>query len=86
MKLIAFLLLLFGAFACTESRYIYKQPADNNLKYKVEYLFEHDGCRVYRFRDMGYYVYFTNCTGESISKPDSSSSIRNRTDWKNKAP
>jgi hypothetical protein len=27
----------------------------------VEYLFEHDGCKVYCFYDRGHYVYFTNC-------------------------
>lgn len=37
--------------------------SDNNDTYKVEYLFEHEGCKVYRFHDRGSYVYFSNCTG-----------------------
>lgn len=39
--------------------------------YTVEYLFEHEDCKVYRFYDRGYYVYFTNCNGEAIGRTDS---------------
>lgn len=35
----------------------------NNQLYRVDYLFEYDGCKVYRFYDRGQYVYFTNCQG-----------------------
>ena len=34
---------------------------------QVEYLFEHEGCKVYRFMDMGHYIYFTNCEGDVTS-------------------
>lgn len=37
---------------------------ENNTTYRVDYLFEHEGCKVYRFEDRGNYVYFTNRTGE----------------------
>ena len=47
-----------------------------NPDYKVKYLFERDGCRVYRFYDRGEYVYFTNCTGE-ITYRDSTNVIKN---------
>jgi hypothetical protein len=51
---------------------ISKLTPNNNVTYKVDYLFEHEGCKVYRFWDQGYYVYFTNCTGEVTSiKTDS---------------
>ncbi|WP_431213983.1 DUF4884 domain-containing protein [Puia sp. P3] len=40
------LLLLAG---CAVQHPISKQPAVNNHDYKVEYLFEHEGCKVYRF-------------------------------------
>lgn len=44
----------------------------NNKSYRVDYLFEHEGCKVYRFHDMGHYVYFTNCAGDVTSiKKDS---------------
>ncbi len=35
-------------------------PAQNNHTYNVDYLFEHDGVRVYKFYDGGRYVYFTS--------------------------
>jgi len=35
----------------------------NNSEYKIELLFEHDGCKVYRFYD-GRYVYWTDCKGK----------------------
>lgn len=53
-----------------------KEPANNN-SYEVDYLFEHDGCKVYRFYDKGHFVYFTNCNGETISTTDSTQ-VRNR--------
>ena len=52
---------------------------ENNQTYKVEYLFEHDGCKVYRFREetVGfYYVYFTNCNGESTAVNSDSTRVR----------
>lgn len=62
------LLLLAG---CIAQHPISKEPAVNNHYYKVEYLFEHEGCKVYRFLDGGYYVYFTNCNGEATARTDS---------------
>ena len=46
-------------------------PAANNQDYKVDYLFEHDGCKVYRFWDGSYFVYFTNCNGTAVARTDS---------------
>jgi len=34
----------------------------NNPGIQVDLLFEHDGCRVYRFMDVGYH-YFARCDG-----------------------
>ena len=58
-------------FSCTimQTRQIpvsSRTPNDNQT-YKVEYLFEHDGCKVYRFEDAGHYVYFTNCNSDVTS-------------------
>ncbi|NLJ01061.1 MAG: DUF4884 domain-containing protein [Bacteroidales bacterium] len=49
--------------ACSLSTPIVREAPQNNETYKVDYLFEHDGCKVYRFYDMGNWVYFTNCQG-----------------------
>ena len=34
----------------------------NNAEIQVDLLFEHDGCRIYRFRDINYH-YFAKCNG-----------------------
>ncbi|WP_372650393.1 DUF4884 domain-containing protein [Draconibacterium sp.] len=58
------LFLLFTA--CSGVPITIKSP-ENNSTYNVEYLFEYDGCKVYRFYDQGEYVYFTNCKGDVTS-------------------
>jgi hypothetical protein len=32
-------------------------------KYQVYFLFEHEGCKVFKFNDNGHIVYYTNCNG-----------------------
>lgn len=65
--------------ACFSNRPIYNVKAQNNATYKVEYLFEHDGCKIYRFMDNGNYVYFTNCGGDvtSISNDSTATRVQN---------
>ena len=36
-----------------------------NSEIRVDFLFEVDGIKVYRFNDNGYFVYFTNRTGNT---------------------
>ncbi|MEP7195223.1 MAG: DUF4884 domain-containing protein [Saprospiraceae bacterium] len=61
------LFMIFGTFySCQISRPISEQAAKNNKTYEISYLFEYDGCKVYRFYDQGNYVYFTNCKGEVL--------------------
>ena len=50
-------------------------PNDNKT-YQVDYLFEHEGCKVYRFVDHGNYVYFTNCNGDVTSIENDSTHTR----------
>ena len=45
--------------------------SENNSTYTVSYLFEHDGCKVYRFYDKGNYVYFTTRGDVTAIKSDS---------------
>ncbi|MDL2243697.1 DUF4884 domain-containing protein [Bacteroidales bacterium OttesenSCG-928-J19] len=76
MKTITKLLLVGCLILTFTSCNIYKpltqSKADNNETYSVDYLFEHEGCKVYRFMDEGRYVYFTNCTGNvSVATSDS---------------
>ncbi len=61
-------IIILGLLICfIASCGIYKEPISversNNTDYNVSYLFEHDGCKVYRFIDNGNYVYFTSCRG-----------------------
>ena len=74
----AFLFLCLTGCALSEEPISSARP-ENNTSYKVEYLFEHNGCKVFRFHDYGKYVYFTTCNGEAIVKRDSASEIRNIT-------
>jgi hypothetical protein len=79
MKKLIFLCLTINFSACKTEMPLFKTQPKNNGTYTVEYLFEHDGCKVYRFRDNGQYVYFTNCKGETIVPQDSLPAIRNST-------
>ena len=58
-------------------------PNDNQT-YKVEYLFEHQGCKVYRFLDEGHYVYYTNCNSDVTSIENDSTRTRVVTMVRNK--
>ncbi len=57
------LILAFSFQSCYSGRPLIEAPSQNNKTYEVSYLFEHDGCKVYRFYDRGNCVYFTNCKG-----------------------
>lgn len=49
---------------------------ESGSRYNVDFLFEHDGCKVYRFYDMGNYVYFTNCMGDITAIKNDSTNER----------
>jgi len=80
-----YLPLLAGCLAAGSCSVRYAQKPlvtgapENNKTYKVEYLFEHDGCKVYRFYDYGNYVYFTNCNGQTMARTDSTIISQNST-------
>ncbi|MCD7851397.1 MAG: DUF4884 domain-containing protein [Parabacteroides sp.] len=63
------LLFVYSAWlsSCVAGIPLTREAPVNNSTYEVEYLFEHEGCKVYRFRDMGHYIYFTNCQGDVTS-------------------
>ncbi|HAC72194.1 hypothetical protein SDC9_111108 [bioreactor metagenome] len=76
---ILMLIALTSVMYCCSS--LYRLPVSteipvNNQSYQVDYLFEHDGCKVYRFYDRGQYVYFTNCQGEVTSIKNDSTAAR----------
>ena len=68
--------ILFSEMDCNWLRryetWLRKQgKSENNRTYEVSYLFEHDGVKVYRFMDMGNYVYFTTKGDVTSIKNDS---------------
>ncbi len=70
----AFLLLAgMAVTSCVMQRSVSESRSANNPDYRVSYLFEHDGCRVYRFYDSwsGSYVYFTT-QGDVTAIPNDS--------------
>ena len=78
MKIILPIAFAISLSSCYMQKPLSSVPPANNGTYNVEYLFEHDGCKVYRFADRGNYIYFTNCKGETIASTDSTQ-IRNLT-------
>ena len=56
-----------GFLSCTLRIPVSRVTPENNKTYTVDFLFEHDGCKVYRFYDYGNHVYFTNCNGDVTS-------------------
>lgn len=64
MKILLVVLIFGFVLGCKESpKPVSVEQASN---YEVQKLFEHDGCKVFKFYDGGYPRYFTNCT-ETIS-------------------
>jgi hypothetical protein len=54
-------LLLGAALGCEKSPV--SQSSSNNPNIAVDFLFEHEGCKLYRFYDGGRAIYYANCGG-----------------------
>ncbi len=67
-------------FSCTilqpKQKPVSSITPNDNQTYKVEYLFEHEGCKVYRFLDDGHFVYYTNCNSDVTSIENDSTQTR----------
>lgn len=59
MKKFLLIITLLFLIGCDSIEPIETNSVGKNNKYKVEFLFEQDGVRVYRFDDYGYSRYFT---------------------------
>lgn len=78
LKLCSIFILFVAMTSCFTFSYpVSTEKPQNNQTYHIDYLFEHDGCKVYRFYDMGNYVYFTNCRGDVVSIANDSTGHRN---------
>lgn len=83
IKLFASSLFIIAGFNSCASIPLQVGESENNSTYTVSYLFEHDGCKVYRFYDRGNYVYFTTRGDVTSIKNDSTAK---RTITINKTP
>lgn len=63
-KLFTLVILLASAFFITSCyKNAQHEEQTSNLSFKLEVLFEKEGCKVYRFYDAGRAVYWTDCRG-----------------------
>lgn len=76
MKLVILSFFITSVTSCMTGTPVASYTPVNNRTYYVDYLFEHEGCKVYRFYDFGNYVYFTNCTGDVTSISRDSTEVR----------
>jgi hypothetical protein len=75
-KTVLILIVSCEFLSCTRQVPVSKVIPENNRTYQVDFLFEHDGCKIYRFIDKGNTVYFTNCNGDVTSLISDSTETR----------
>jgi hypothetical protein len=61
----AFYTLLACVFLSLTSCTRDAKPAVQDVDFKIEFLFEKDGCKMYKFKDGGRYIYWSNCDGRA---------------------
>ncbi|PWU21888.1 MAG: hypothetical protein C5B49_01935 [Bdellovibrio sp.] len=59
----------FGLVLCSCGQRALETANTNNPSYSVSYLFEYDGCRVYRFTDDKVAHYFQSCGSQKPQRP-----------------
>lgn len=60
MKKILLIIAIASLMACN----IEPQSIEQKGNFQIEFLFEKDGCKVYRFQDGGHNIYWTDCRGK----------------------
>lgn len=66
MKILLFSVACVFMFGC-EKKGTEEKITGNKDNFNVEFLFQKDECKVYRFKDDGRNHYFTNCNGETMT-------------------
>ena len=61
MKRIILLLLAVTLLASCDKE---AKETEQNGEFTIEYLFEKNGCKMYRFEDCGRYIYWCDCQGK----------------------
>lgn len=62
-KMLLVAVLFFSVTSCKEEA----QSSVQNGNFQLEFLFEQNGCKMYRFKDGGRYVYWSDCQGKTQS-------------------
>jgi hypothetical protein len=63
-KIVAAFLVVLAIAGCQKKPEVTTRVGKD---FKVDKLFTHEGCTVFRFGDGGHNVYYTNCSGETMS-------------------
>ncbi len=61
-KVLPFILLIVFAILFVSCKHE-AQSEEQISDFKVEFLFDKDGCKMYRFKDGLRYIYWANCSG-----------------------
>lgn len=64
MKKITLISVLSLSLFCSCLNDAQHKVETSNSNFEVEFLFEKDGCKIYRFMDGGHAVYWTDCRGK----------------------
>lgn len=62
MKKLILLLILFSLVSCVQR--VSPESTQQVGNFTNEFLFEIDGCKMYRFKDGGRYIYWSDCRGK----------------------
>lgn len=63
-KAIFILLVVLSLYSCGKGK---SKETFQDGDFEIEFLFEKDGCKIYRFRDDRRYIYWSNCQGRMQS-------------------
>jgi len=66
INVLRILLVMVFLVSCSEDPI--SETGTDNPNIKIDLLFNHNGCSVYRFRDGGYSRYFSDCSGSISSR------------------
>lgn len=64
IKKITLISVISLALFCSCLNEAHNKVETTNSNFEVEFLFEKDGCKIYRFIDGGHAVYWTDCRGK----------------------
>lgn len=69
MKKLLLATLFLSLLSCKQQ----EQSSSQNGNFKLEFLFEQNGCKMYRFLDGSRYIYWSDCSGKTQSDYTTSS-------------